>query len=260
MSTLVFERQYRIFGAMFNFEYWQKNWDSLGKDDPLWVVLTDDSKKGERWDREEFFATGRKEIGEVLEHVRELEIPLGKERALDFGCGVGRLSSALAEHFEEVHGVDISPSMIEHANRLNRHPGRCHFAVNSRPDLSRFSDGSFDFIYTALVLQHIAPEFSRKYMAEFLRLLKPGGVIVFQWVSATLPRRVVPRFLQDVWRRIKHRGKPFICMFAVPEREVLEIINRGGGTLLRHDRTPYTWKWISHRVFVQKKPKPAESA
>ena len=39
--------------------------------------------------------------------------PAARRSALDFGCGIGRLSQALAEHFDQVYGVDISPKMIE---------------------------------------------------------------------------------------------------------------------------------------------------
>src|SRR5205085_2142548 len=55
---------------------------------------------------------------------------------------------------------------------------------NDRDDLSRFPDDSFDFVFTLMVLQHMRPDYSRRYLAEFLRVTAPGGMIVFQVPSA----------------------------------------------------------------------------
>ena len=81
---------------------WQKNWNELGKDDPLWVVLTDPAKKGGKWDPSEFFETGRTEIKNMLRELSDKGIELDKTRALDFGCGVGRLSQR--------HNQNMQPS------------------------------------------------------------------------------------------------------------------------------------------------------
>jgi hypothetical protein len=37
----------------------KRKWDYLGASDPLWAIMTDDSKTGNRWDVDEFFASGR---------------------------------------------------------------------------------------------------------------------------------------------------------------------------------------------------------
>src|SRR6187549_2443840 len=99
----------------------QSAWDELGRDDPMWAVLTDPAKRGGKWDPEAFFKTGCEDIRQALDMMATLPHPLRRGRALDFGCGLGRLSQALGEHFERVDGVDISPSMVAGANRFNRH-------------------------------------------------------------------------------------------------------------------------------------------
>ncbi len=54
-------------------------------------------------------------------------------------------------------------------------------SVNTKPDLSVFDESSFDLVYTTLVLQHLPRrELQRAYLAEFLRILRPGGLAVFQ--------------------------------------------------------------------------------
>ena len=169
----------------------RRQWDRFGRSDPLWAVLSLPDKRYGRWNEAEFFATGEREIGGVLAYARSLGVSVRPERALDFGCGVGRLTQALAPHFERVDGVDIAPSMLEQATRYDRHPGRCFFHLNDRPDLALFEDRSFTFIYTSLVLQHLPVPVARGYIREFLRLLTPSGLLVFHLPSEPFPEGAV---------------------------------------------------------------------
>jgi SAM-dependent methyltransferase len=158
----------------------QRHWDAFGNTDPMWSVLTSPDKKHGRWDKDEFFRVGQEEIAHVLAllEAKGIEVPRG--RALDFGCGVGRLSQALADHFDEVDGVDIAPSMIRLAEEYNRHGDRCRYHLNEGDDLRAFPDGTFDFIYSAHVLQHMEPRYAHKYVEEFVRVLASGGVAFFE--------------------------------------------------------------------------------
>jgi SAM-dependent methyltransferase len=163
----------------------RKNWNNFGKTDPLWAIITWDDKKGGRWQRDEFFRTGEEEITRIMEYLRSLGINLARRRALDFGCGVGRLSQALANHFSEVCGVDIAPSMIRLAKEYNRHRN-CRYFLNGRAHLRLFGDANFDFIYSSLTLQHLEPRYIKAYLREFLRLLVPDGILVFNLPSERL--------------------------------------------------------------------------
>ncbi len=169
----------------------QKHWDAFGATDPLWAILTAPGARGNRWDLDQFFGEGDRQIAAVLAGLDRLGVAVNRGRALDFGCGVGRLTQALAAHFERSDGVDIAPSMVEGARRLNRRGDRCAYHLNERDDLALFDDGAFDFVYSYVVLQHIRPEYSRRYIREFVRVLAPGGVAVFQLpadpVSQELP-------------------------------------------------------------------------
>jgi SAM-dependent methyltransferase len=151
----------------------------LAASDPLWAILSTPSKRGGRWDLAEFLETGEREVSKVIEVLQSLHLRLNFDLALDFGCGVGRLSQALARRFSSVYGIDIAPSMIEKARELNRFGG-CQYILNERDDLSVFPSEHFDFIYSNIVLQHMEPRYARKYLAEFLLVLKKTGVLVFQ--------------------------------------------------------------------------------
>ena len=97
------------------FNQLRQTWDYLGEHDPLWAILSFPQKRGNRWQLEEFFATGRDEIDAVLKDVANRFPDVPRCCALDFGCGVGRLTRALAAHFDRVIGVDVAASMIRQA-------------------------------------------------------------------------------------------------------------------------------------------------
>ena len=251
----------------------QKNWDEFGRTDPLWAIITDPAKKGGGWDVGEFFRTGRDEVAAVLRYAAALGVRAGRRRALDFGCGVGRLTQALAEHFAEVDGVDIAPSMIDLARQYNRHGDRCRYSLNERPDLRLFESGRFDFLYTNVVLQHMEPRYAKDYLVEFLRVLAPDGLAVFQLPSEPGPRgrwcrfkdRVrpfVPRSVRGLyrWARGTHRRPaeagsdgPVMEMHGVPRRQVERLLTGHGGRLVDvvEDRSPGPG-WVSYRYCVTK--------
>ena len=156
----------------------RRDWTRLGDAEPLWAVCVDPAKRGGGWDDDEFLASGRATVDPSVARLEELGLRPGPGRVLDFGCGAGRLSNALAAHFEHVVGVDISAPMLEEARRLDRSGGRIEFVLNERPDLSLFGDASFDLVYTDLVLQHLPPKLAEGYVHEFARVVRPGGAMV----------------------------------------------------------------------------------
>jgi SAM-dependent methyltransferase len=163
-----------------DFDQLQTDWEGLAADDPLWAVLTRPDCRGGRWDPDEFFTTGSDEVADIIGRVRRLRPRLWPGRALDFGCGVGRLTRPLADHFDEVVGVDIAPTMIDLARRYHADRPTCRFEVNQAEDLARFPDDSFDLVLSLIVLQHVPPTAAVRYVREFCRVLAPGGVVVVQ--------------------------------------------------------------------------------
>lgn len=157
-------------------------WETLGRDDPLWAVLSQADKRGRRWDPEEFLATGNLEVDASLAALFVHGYPRGRGLALDFGCGAGRLTRALAAHFEHVVGVDVSSSMVATARRLNAGIDNVEFRCNTSPRIEGVANASVDFVFSHITLQHIPAEFAAAYIDEFYRVLAPGGVAVFQFV------------------------------------------------------------------------------
>lgn len=169
----------------------QATWDRLGREDPLWAIMPYPTDKSADWDLDEFMATGVDDVDHVLRVAAEQSMSLGK-RVLDFGCGVGRLSNALAEHADLVVGVDIASSMIEFAQRVVRHPDRVSYTHYDGHRLP-FPDDSFDSAVSLVVLQHTPPAAQLTILLELNRVIRSGGALVLQAPSAPNPPRPVPR-------------------------------------------------------------------
>ncbi|MGD9904626.1 MAG: class I SAM-dependent methyltransferase [Vicinamibacterales bacterium] len=175
-----------------NLDDLQRHWDAFGRTDPLWAILTDPARKGGRWTPAEFFATGVAEVAALLGEARRFALPERRRRGLDFGCGVGRLTQALAEHVDEAIGLDVAPSMIAHARAANRHGTRVRYQVQAGPPLTAIADRSIDVVLTGRVLQHIAPDYARVYVTELARVLAPGGFLSFDLPSRPLEAPPLP--------------------------------------------------------------------
>jgi len=149
----------------------RRGWEDLAVLDPHWAILSDPACKHGAWDHDEFMATGVQTVNQVLTHG-----PARRQRALDFGCGVGRLTYALATHFSQCVGVDISAEMVRRAQRDA--PANCRFTTGS---LAELEPRSFDLVLSLLVLQHIPSATERvRRLSELAQLVAPGGLLAFQ--------------------------------------------------------------------------------
>jgi 2-polyprenyl-3-methyl-5-hydroxy-6-metoxy-1,4-benzoquinol methylase len=152
-------------------------WSKWGKTDPYFGVLTHSEYRSDTLEsnREQFFASGVRKIDSYLERYRRMigDLPMGS--ALDFGCGVGRLSLALSRQFGAVTGVDISPDMLAEAERNAQvqRLGNVQFVL-SDDDLSR-APGTYDFVFTYIVIQHIPVYRGTKIIDQLLSRVRPGG-------------------------------------------------------------------------------------
>jgi SAM-dependent methyltransferase len=259
---LLFHRKAEIF---MNLRKLQKNWDEFGRTDPLWAILAEPDKEGNRWELDQFLETGERGVDEIVKYVGQLGISIQWRRALDFGCGIGRLTQPLCRYFDEVHGVDIAPSMIGLANKLNCHTDKCHYHLNETTDLKLFRENYFDFIYSFITLQHIPPEHSRNYIKEFLRVLIPGGLLIFQLPSEVnvidlpslilsfIPKPLLDLTYRDVRHFIRHRNQPKWEFYTVKQQQVVTFLEGNGGKVIdiKENEAAGRW-WKSFRYCVTK--------
>lgn len=240
-----------------SFDEVRRNWTELGERDPLWAVYVAPGKRGGKWDVEQFLALGRSDVAASRAWLESLGLPTKWGRALDFGCGAGRLSQALAEHADEVVGVDVSAPMLRTAMELDRSEGRCSFVLNESPDLGCFEDGSFDLVYTELVLQHLPLETIEGYLPEFVRVLRPGGVAMLHcttrplWTFKGFVWTLIPQRLVGLAQRVLLKyPAPMLMTPLAPER-VREIVTAAGARVIAtrtdDDRTTH---WRSTRYAI----------
>ena len=163
-----------------------RDWVQWGERDPYFAVLTQSKYRASKLDetaRREFFDEGRAHVAHVIATVqRVIAADFTPRRALDFGCGVGRVAIPLAEldGIDSVVGVDIAPAMLEEAARNCPAPLRERLSlVLSDVDLSRVT-GRFDLVHSCIVLQHIPPARGLPLLAGLLDHVEPDGVAVIQ--------------------------------------------------------------------------------
>ncbi len=186
----------------------QREWDELAETDAMWAVLTDPGRKGNRWTIGEFLAAGETEIAAALERAAALGRPARRGRALDFGCGAGRLTHALSLHFEEAVGVDVSSGMIRRATELSSDRPNVRLVVNETPDLARFPSGSFDLAYSNIVLQHLPTSaLAATFAGEMLRVTATDGIAIFQAPDA-IPLRYRLQPLRRGYAVLRRAGVP----------------------------------------------------
>lgn len=212
----------------------RQRWEELGREDPLWAILSAPERRGGGWDVDEFFRTGEAQIAALLAWLDELSVAPPPRRALDFGSGAGRLTRALAARFEQTAGVDIASSMVALAERHNAHPDRCRFTVYDGRRLP-FPAAHFDLVVSFITLQHVPPRAARRALRELARVLAPGGVLAFQEAAETcsaLARipRLLPRPLYELARSVKSlvAPAPDFEMYGLP-RTLVERLLVGAG-------------------------------
>ncbi|MDQ8201382.1 class I SAM-dependent methyltransferase [Pelagicoccus sp. SDUM812003] len=222
----------------------QKNFEALASEDPLWTVLSEKGKRGGGWDPDEFYQTGEDEIRDLHQRLAALGIPMRGATALDFGCGVGRLTFPLSRRFGHCIGIDISESMIRAAKENSGRGESCKFIVNTSDSLSCLESGSIDFAYSDIVFQHMPRRYMKGYFLEISRALRPGGHFAFQLPShlnRASPQnagafRMARKRLHYATKNVAQLlglAKPYFEMNPMPRRSVTDFCERRAGLNLK---------------------------
>ena len=154
------------------------DWDRRAQDDANYFVAFGRRNQTE----EEFFASAADQVRLFETELKRRPAEFWKTAsALEIGCGPGRLLHPLSKHFRVIHGLDISEAMLRRAesNLHGMTNVKLHLAADST--LTAFPDETVDFIYSYAVFQHIpSKDVVFGYLKEAIRILKPGGLFVFQ--------------------------------------------------------------------------------
>ncbi len=174
---------------------YREDWRELARREPYYAVLTDRRFLRENLDDDglrEFFASGDADVAQLFATIAEnLDRPFAPSTALDFGCGVGRLTLPLARRVPGVVGCDIAPDMVAEARRNAGARGvdQATFVTS----LDEVSDQRFDLICSLIVFQHIPVREGLATLSKLLGLLAPGGVAAVHF-PIRRPGSVLRRF------------------------------------------------------------------
>jgi SAM-dependent methyltransferase len=159
-------------------EAYRGQWNAAARVDALSAIL---APPGGRTTADHFEAMGRLDADWLREFVSAGSV------VLDVGCGIGRIETYLAPHCARMCGVDVSDEMVRAARRRTAGIANVEFYRTSATDLSVFPDGTFDFVFSYLVLQHLEYEDAFRALREIARVLKPTGLAVLQFPSLAAP-------------------------------------------------------------------------
>src|ERR1700733_7621173 len=152
---------------------WLQRSNTMGFE-PLTVKVHFD-KLSQRW--EDLYKPGALQAPRTYEFTNALTTKLpSPANVLDFGCGTGDISAAIAAVGYMVTGVDISPAMINRATP--RSCGNLRFQVveSANPFQLPFGDSVFDGVVVSSVLEYLNP--LEVYLRELRRVIRPGGVLL----------------------------------------------------------------------------------
>lgn len=156
-------------------------WDARAREDAFYFV--DNTGRYGDADLNRFWASGEETLETMLEAV-DGEIAPG-DSIVEIGCGVGRMTRALANRAGHVRALDVSSEMVRQARELNLELGNVEFIVGDGSTLSPIADSSADVCHSHVVFQHIPdPAITLSYIREIGRILRPGGWAFFQVSNA----------------------------------------------------------------------------
>ena len=159
----------------------RQDWDERARKDAFHYIAS----WRKDWNQELFFESGEEDFQRLVVSVlnRRGWEPQGKAM-LELGCGAGRMTRSFAKRFSQVYAFDISPEMLGHARALSPDASNIHWMLGNGTDLSGLGNEVVDFAFSYIVLQHMpAPQFALRYVREILRVLKVGGMFLFQFNS-----------------------------------------------------------------------------
>lgn len=205
-------------------------WDERAREDAFYFV--DSRLTYGAPDVERFWRDGETDLDTLLSL---LGVAVGPaDVVVDIGCGLGRLTRALAGRVREVHALDVSPQMLARARDLNGHLGNVRWHEGDGERLTGVPDGAATACVSHVVFQHIPdPRVTMGYVREMGRVLSPGGWAGFQVSNDPTvhgPRR--PALRERVARRLgrapRGQADPAWLGSAVDLDELASVANGAG--------------------------------
>ncbi|MBV9784676.1 MAG: class I SAM-dependent methyltransferase [Acidisphaera sp.] len=236
------------------FDMVNRQWTQLGQEDPYFSVIGDPNYRGTEVSdelRDTFYETGRYEMDRLISFLARSGIALTPDMTcFELGCGLGRVTRWLAEHFRQVQAADISGAHLAMAEQALRRAGVSNVTLIRLANIETIRTiRNFDVFFSVIVLQHNPPPVMAAILRSILENLNPGGVGYFQLQTYGLDYEFrVDSYLAE------HTEGPVIEMHVLPQEAVLDIIYDTGCKLLevREDGQGGATNGISQTFVVRK--------
>jgi SAM-dependent methyltransferase len=239
----------------------RQDWNERALKDAFYYVAT----WRRDWTVDTFLQSGEEEYRKLVQPVLdELHFVPEARSMLEVGCGAGRMTASFARRFASVYALDISEEMQNLAKQHLAGFQNIRWVLGDGTSLSAIPSESVDFVFSYLVLQHLPAEvLATAYVREMLRVLKQGGMFLFQFNGAEHPTmnwkgRLAWGMVDTLWAlKFKQvsRGAARRLGFD-PETvgknwrgarldagKVVQAVRAGGGSsvLITGEGTPMTW-------------------
>ena len=209
-----------------------EQWTALGEKDPYWSVLSDEKFRIESFEThsQSFWDSGVFVLNELDDVINQHSISVNYGTVVELGCGVGRLTRFLAERFEHTIALDISPGNLEICRAETRTTkGSVEPTLIQNPqELEKLPH--FDLFVSYIVLQHNPPPIQYFVLNSALKLLRPGGLAMFQVPTMGMNYEfVVKNYLSEKAAEMDMHVLPFSAIFKIFKQNDLTCID------IKHD-------------------------
>lgn len=230
-------------------------WESVGTSEAYYAVATFDRYRAGNLDaglREEFFESGRSHIDEMWPVFEELHGgDFRPARAVDYGCGVGRVLIPLAGRSETAVGIDISETMLAECRRNLETAGADNFELIEASEFLDSEPSEFDLVHSYIVIQHVNPEIGYGIVRRLVNALNPGGIGMIH-VTLRSGSQGAQRLREKFYRsfpsvygainKVLGRDRVVLPMYEYDRNKVLEIIRANGCEVAREIGTDHGYQ------------------
>lgn len=243
-----------------------RDWRKWGETDPYFSVAAVPQFRRDRVDVDAFLHTGEAYIHHRLTMLESRLGIIARRRALDFGCGVGRVALPMGSLFDEVVGVDVAPAMLAEgeALKVRQNMANVRFALSDERVIG--AEGRYDFVHSYIVFQHIPVDRGVRLIGHLLDRVAIDGIASIhvglnrgdtRWRSVLYYARTHIPGMQQLahWLRGKNPDEPTMQMNEYPVSSILAMMHeRGFGQgvvdVERHGRF-LTAHIAARRIFAQ---------
>ena len=233
----------------------RETWEKFGECDPYYAVVTSAEFRASNLDeaaKEAFFELGRKHFEEIWTEFEAIAGPdFRPKKAVDYGCGVGRVLLPLAGCCGLAVGVDISRPMLDEAARNAAALGLQNVKFQDVVQFLSDEQETYDLVHTFIVIQHIPPATGYGIIERLVGRLSPGGVGMLHVTfknSAPFLARMRSRLYRDVpglhtlANKLRGLDDPFMPVYEYDLNNVLSLFEAKGCEVVKEKNTDHGFR------------------